>query len=342
MTGRRGVQITMAALLVVVAPGLATAGRERPHHLAATAEALLALDVRPVAIGHRGSGANDPTHASRPIENTVTSVRKAFEAGLTVIEIDVQLTRDRHVVAYHDDVLSGTVTCINTLTLRELKARLPFIPTLQAVLDEARRFNQPAGPLRGIVIIELKAARPLCDPEDRQDRPMVDAATHVVRHMRMTQQVLFTSFSPAMLELARIHAPEIARILAVSGLQFLTEEEAAEQFDTTVTLIEKRHGVGLRWAEIGTLFRLPGYRCPAELVRTALAVDARVVEADLLILLLDPDAKELVQGLHDAGLKVFGFTVDDATQWTSLASLGVDAIYTNDIDIGLALQAFVP
>src|SRR5439155_10613311 len=130
--------------------------------LAATVEALLDLDVRPVAIGHRGYG---ESHAGRPIENTVASVREAFSAGITVVEIDIQLTRDQHVVAYHDDVLPD-FTCLNALTLRELQARLPFIPTLEAVLEDARAFNRPARPLQGLVIVELKAVRPLCHPRD--------------------------------------------------------------------------------------------------------------------------------------------------------------------------------
>jgi glycerophosphoryl diester phosphodiesterase len=331
MRRRRIVQVAFAVLLAVAMPGLASAGTPRP--LAATVEALLGLDVRPVAIGHRGYG---ESHAGRPIENTVASVHEAFRAGITVIEIDVQLTRDQHVVAYHDDVLPD-FTCLNALTLRELQARLPFIPTLEAVLEEARAFNRAARPLQGLVIIELKAARPLCDARDHQDRPMVDAAARVVRHMRMIEQVLFTSFSPAMLDLARVRAPEIARILAVSGLQFLSEQKIAEMFHTTVTLIEKKHGLGLQWAEIGTIFRLPGYRSLEQLVDTALAVDARVVEADLF--LMEMAGPALVPVLHALGLKVFGFTVDDRSQWDFLESLDVDGIYTNDVPLGLKLQA---
>jgi glycerophosphoryl diester phosphodiesterase len=335
MRSKRVIQLTFAAvLLVVVAPGLASGGTPRP--LEATVGALLGLEVRPVAIGHRGYG---ESHAGRAIENTVASVHDAFSAGITVIEIDIQLTRDQHVVAYHDDVLPD-FTCLNTLTLRELRARLPFIPTLEAVLEEARRFNRANRPLQGLVIIELKAARPLCDARDHQDRPMVDAAARVVRHMQMTEQVLFTSFSPAMLDLARLRVPEIARILAVSGLQFLREQDIADMFDTTVTLIEKKHGVGLQWAEIGTLFRLPGYRSPEQLVHTALAVEARVVEADLSLLKMA--GADLVRALHTIGLKVFGFTVDQREQWEFLESLDVDAIYTNDIPLGLLLQSLVP
>jgi glycerophosphoryl diester phosphodiesterase len=158
--------------------------------------------------------------------------------------------------------------------------------------------------------------------------------------MRMTDQVLFTSFSPAILRLAQWHAPEIARILAVSGLQVLGQAEIEERFDTTVTVIEKEHGLGLTWAEIGTIFRLPGYRSPEELLGTALAVEARVVELDYF--LLEASGEALVPALHALGLEVLGFTVDHARQWKFLESLDVDGIYTNDIRLGLKRQARFP
>lgn len=330
----RVVGVVVAVLVAVAVPGRAGAQRPRPPR--DTVEALLALDVRPIAIGHRGFGEN---HAGRPIENTVASVREAFRAGISVVEVDVQLTRDQHVVAYHDDVLAD-FTCLNTLTLRELQARLPFIPTLESILGVARSRNHAAPPLQGIVIVELKAARPLCDPHDEQDGPMVAAATRVVRHMRMTEEVLFTSFSPAILDIASLHAPEIVRILAVSGLQLLSEADIAALYGTTVTVVGKEHDLGLQWAEVGTIFRLPGYRSLAELIQTAIALDARVVEADLF--LLQPAGSALVPALHAVGLEVFGFTVNNDDEWTFLESLGVDGIYTNDIPLGLAREPAIP
>jgi glycerophosphoryl diester phosphodiesterase len=334
MSVLRVVGIVMAVLVAVAVPG--RAGAQRPRAVRDTVEALLALDVRPIAIGHRGFGEN---RAGRPIENTVASVREAFRAGISVVEVDVQLTRDQHVVAYHDDVLPD-FTCLNTLTLRELQARLPFVPTLESILGVARGRNHAAPPLQGIVIVELKAARPLCDPLDEQDGPMVAAATRVVRHMRMTEEVLFTSFSPAMLDIARLHAPEIARILAVSGLQFLSAADIATLYRATVTVVDKEHDLGLQWAEVGTIFRLPGYRSLAELIDTAIALDTRVVEADLF--LLQPAGSALVPALHTVGLEVFGFTVNNDEEWTFLESLGVDGIYTNDIPLGLAREPAIP
>src|SRR6266850_6501768 len=90
-----------SSLLVAVGP--ADANRRVLH---ATVEDLLALEVRPVAIGHRGFGQNLGEDPARPIENTVRAVRWGFRAGLSVVEVDVQRTIEGEIVAYHNDFLS--------------------------------------------------------------------------------------------------------------------------------------------------------------------------------------------------------------------------------------------
>jgi glycerophosphoryl diester phosphodiesterase len=323
--------IRLVAVLVVllVAPGGALAARARA--LEATVEQLLALDMRPFAIAHRGFGDNLGANLSRPIEDTVAAVAEGFNAGASVVEVDVQLTRDGRAALYHDDLLSDH-TCINQLTLAELQARLPYVPSLEEVLDVARHVNQ-AHPLRGILIVELKAAAPLCDPKDRQDHAIVSEVVRVIRKARMTRQVLLTSFSPALLYLAQRHAPEIDRILSLAA------KEAREMFGDALVLIHKKLNLGLQWVELGGVFRLPGYGSLEELLRTAAITGVRVVEAELQLLHSTP---ALVAILHAAGYKVLGFTAEDLDDWTFLDGLGVDGIYTNDVPLGIAHEAPIP
>jgi glycerophosphoryl diester phosphodiesterase len=310
------------ATLTVLSTGAGAAELSR-RPLEATVEALLDLDVRPVAIGHRGFGETPATGHSRAIEDTVAAVRKGFRAGVSVVEVDVQVTRDGKVAVFHDDVLPD-LTCLNRLTFGQLHARIPYVPTLDKVLLEARKFNQAEGPLQGLVIVEVKAAAPRCDPGDTQDPVIVSAVVRTIREMRMTRQVLLTSFSPAVLFLASEAAPEIARILAVSGLQFLSKEQVAAALHRPVTPIHKRLALGLQWAEIGLDFRLPGYGSVTDLLTTAAMTRARVVEADLL--LLEAAGMPLVEALRRFGLKVFGFTATTPAEWRFLESLEVDGI----------------
>jgi glycerophosphoryl diester phosphodiesterase len=157
----------------------------------------------------------------------------------------------------------------------------------------------------------------------------------------MSEQVILASFSPALLSIAREQAPEIVRALTASGLQFLSKKQIEAQLDVEVTRIDKALDLGLRWAEIGGIFRLPGYANLHQLLRTAEAVDARIIEADLLLLGSKRGA-HLTRRAHRQGLKVFGFTATTPEEWFLLESLGVDAIYVNDVPFGVRHQAPIP
>ena len=66
---------------------------------------------------HRGSSGTYP-------ENTMLAFEKAVEEGCDGIELDVQLTRDGHVVVIHDEELertTGTKGFVRDYTLEELK-----------------------------------------------------------------------------------------------------------------------------------------------------------------------------------------------------------------------------
>ena len=93
------------------------------NHRRSTAEDFLRLNVKPVAIGHHGVGPNTGEDPALPIENTVESVRKAYQEGARVVEVDVQLTKDGRLAVFHDDFLAD-YSCVHSLTLQELRRRL--------------------------------------------------------------------------------------------------------------------------------------------------------------------------------------------------------------------------
>jgi hypothetical protein len=86
-----------------------------------------------------------------------------------------------------------------------LQQRLPYVPELRQVIKVAREFNNRAGDnLGGILIIELKAFSPHCDPDDELEQAVVSAAVSEVRKAKM-----------------------IPRELDISGLQLLTPAQIA-------------------------------------------------------------------------------------------------------------------
>ena len=148
----------------------------------ATVDEFLDLNVKPFAIGHRGFGENlgeDPD-PSLPIENTLRSVRRAFRSGISVVEIDVQVTSDHEVVVFHDDFFSQDVaappTCLNTLTRAGLQERLPLRPDPARgsrrgqALQHASGTNQRAGDHRAQGSGTALRSRRLAGARDRGGR----------------------------------------------------------------------------------------------------------------------------------------------------------------------------
>ncbi len=97
----------------------------------------------PVMIGHRGN----PTQAP---ENTLSGFIKAYENGADVFEVDVDITKDGHVIIMHDSTLTRTTTytgsaTVGQMTLAEVKsyyildksgnATTEKVPTLKEVCD---------------------------------------------------------------------------------------------------------------------------------------------------------------------------------------------------------------
>lgn len=300
-------------------------------------------DTKPFAIGHRGFGINLGEDPERPIENTVEAVRAGFRNNISMVEVDVQLTKDGRAVVFHDDVIAST-TCINALTLHELQWAAPQIPTLKKVLLTALPFTHRRNGPSGIVDIEIKAPSPQCDPNDEYDSLLVAAVVSDVEQTNMTNQVLIESFSPAVVLMAAVSAPEIARVLSVSVLQFLSPEQIEAATGLEVNLIDKDAGFGLQWANIGGLFRLPGYASVGQFLGTAWLTGSTAVALDIVFLQLteqsDPGSGgSLVGYIQSFGLSVWSFTVTDEASWLFLSSLGIDGIFIDNVPLGVALQS---
>jgi glycerophosphoryl diester phosphodiesterase len=112
----------------------------------------------PLVIAHRGDSAHRP-------ENTLASFASALEVGATLIELDVQLTADAHVVVLHDPTLDRTTTGrgdVRRLTLAEVRAVSAGHPDRFAGTYAGERVPTLAEALalmhgRARVLVEIKA-----------------------------------------------------------------------------------------------------------------------------------------------------------------------------------------
>jgi glycerophosphoryl diester phosphodiesterase len=89
----------------------------------------------PLVIAHRGASAYEP-------ENTLRAFDLAIRQGAQMIELDLHVTCDNHVVVIHDPTLNHTTNlrgCIDRLSLAEIKradaGKGERVPTLDETLD---------------------------------------------------------------------------------------------------------------------------------------------------------------------------------------------------------------
>lgn len=157
----------------------------------------------PVLIAHRGSSAHAP-------ENTLASFLLAEIQGVKMIELDVQLTADKHLVVVHDNSVdrttngTGKISEMTLAEIRSLNASFSFqeqfpeerIPTLEEVF---LRLNPST-----LINIELKNIfHPL-------DELPVKVAEFIYAH-KLSDRVFFSSFNPfALSRIARL-LPESPR-----------------------------------------------------------------------------------------------------------------------------------
>lgn len=199
-------------------------------------------------IGHRGAKDEAP-------ENTIAGFLYAKQLGLTAVELDVRLSRDRTLVVVHDDTVNrttsstGPVADFTASELAELDARGTCpdwperigIPTLEQVLDVIS--DLPA------IQIELKS-----DTPERLD----EIASGVLRQIEsrfLSDRVVLSSFDPVALEIVARSKPSQARayIGAYNTPEFLETalRLGCTQADISLTAgssnsVAEAHGAGLK------------------------------------------------------------------------------------------------
>ena len=166
------------------------------------------MSQTPLVIAHRGDSAHRP-------ENTLASFASALELGASLVEFDVQLTGDGHVVVLHDSEVDrttngrGDVRQMNVTDVRALSAGYPDrfgekwagerIPTLAEALTLLHG--------RARAMIEIKQESVSNDAEGGIEALVVTE----IRRQGLVDQVAVISFDHRALVRCRTLAPEILR-----------------------------------------------------------------------------------------------------------------------------------
>lgn len=149
----------------------------------------------PLVIAHRGGKANYP-------ENTLEAFRHSVEVGSDVIEFDIHMTKDGHLVVIHDATVDRTTDgkgSIDSFTLKELRQ-----------LDAGYHFTDRDGnyPYRGKAVSiptveEVFAAFPdtLMNIEIKAPYPQVEEKLwQLIQQFNMEDRVLLASFDQKIID----------------------------------------------------------------------------------------------------------------------------------------------
>jgi glycerophosphoryl diester phosphodiesterase len=237
------------------------------------------VSAPPLVIAHRGDSAHRP-------ENTLASFAGALEVGAVLVELDVQLTADGHVVVLHDPTLDRTTSGrgdVRGKTLAEVRAvsagypdrfgtafageRVPLLSEALALLRERAR-----------VLVEIKTESVTEDVDGGIEARVAEE----VRRGGMADRVALISFDHrAIVRLASL-APELTR---------------------------------------GRLF---GHTAPDEVLAAA-----RDAACELVMPHKSQVTDALAERVHDAGLKLATWVVDEPEELRQLARFGLYGVGSN-------------
>lgn len=199
-------------------------------YAAATALPENTMTRVPLNIGHRGLPNTNP-------ENTIEGALAAYEAGADVIELDVYITKDGHVVVMHDATTGRTcdkdlnVASSTLAELKELYVNKGYendsekntwrIPTLDEFLEAFKGKDCR-------LFIELKS----------EDTKLVPAVRDLVNQYDMYDQCAIITFSATHMRLMREQWPEMSvGALCMAGK--MTEDNPDADIRGVMSLIGK-------------------------------------------------------------------------------------------------------
>lgn len=164
--------------------------------------------MAPLVIAHRGNSAERP-------ENTLASFASALEVGADIVELDVQLSADGHVVVIHDATLDRTTSGrgpVAERTLQQLKELSAGEPDRFGEAYRGERIPTLAETLgllkgRARVLIEIKKESVSDDAEGGIEAHAIEE----VRKADMGAEAVLISFERRALLRCRQLAPEIRR-----------------------------------------------------------------------------------------------------------------------------------
>ncbi len=190
-------------------------------------------EKRPFILGHRGASADAP-------ENTLAAFALAREQGADGIELDVQLTKDGHLVVFHDQTVervTNGVGKVSELTLAEMQSfamkdeqRVPTLDEVFEMLGPAFLYN-----------VELKHF-------GLGNAELETAVADRIEAYHLESQTIVSSFNPFAVRRMRkqiSNRTKVAHLWYVKGLKYKFIVGAAEAHHPHYSLVDEAY---VQWA----------------------------------------------------------------------------------------------
>ncbi len=327
--------LAAAAAVVAAAPAASAASAARPQP----------FDLQ----AHRGG-------LALTVENTVPAFERALRLGVTTLELDVQITRDRQAVVTHDRVVSGS-KCRDTAPARPGDPRWPYVgdyvkdltlaqvrtldcgsstlaqypgqqarpgarmPLLREVFDAVDRHRARD------VMLNIETKVEAGAPEETAPREQfVRVVAAEVRGAHKQRQVTIQSFDwGALKRMARV-APELPLVALDNGQFLQVGQPGASPWLGGLDIDDFGGDPVAAVAALGADAWSPVQGNPQ---------GGRIGDGSFVPYLDRAD----VRRAHRAGLEVVPWTVDDRATMAHFMDLGVDGLITNRPDVLRDLMA---
>lgn len=247
------------------------------------------LTPMPRVVAHRGDSANWP-------ENTLEAFISGVMMGIDVIETDVHLSKDGHVVIWHDPTLERNTDGIGTLESHTLAELRQYDAGYTFTKDGGRTFPFRG---RGIRICTLDEALEACpgqrfniDLKSREPE-IVDRYIEVIRRHDAGKRVCTASFHDSNMRMLRAKAPDL--LTSVSTKEVLS-----------LVLRQKTHTLPARFAR-KIIFQVPEAYYGVRIITDG-----------------------FIRAMHARDAVVMVWTINDEKDMERLFRMGVDTIMTDD------------
>ena len=321
--------IKSVLLLTVILTGFSCVAAEKSKSLPDQSQPARYIYV----IGHRGAAGLAP-------ENTLAAIDKACEIGVTAVELDVLLTKDRKIVVHHDytlkpDIartpdgkwLTGDGPAIYALTLKQLKGY--DVGRLKPGSRYARRY-------------------PVQAPADGERIPTLDEVIELMKNQcdRATElwaEIKTNPEKPSLTPAPETVADEVVRVLRKQGFAGRSRilsfdwrglariQKIASDIPTVYLSINGVRFNNIKPGQHGASPWMAGLDIDdfsGSVPRAVLAAGGRYWAPYFNDL-----SYRRIQEAHGLGLQVFAWTPDTRLQMQHLIEKQVDGIITNRPDI---------